>query len=663
MVLKCSVQEMVDGFLSALFQLTRLQKRAAQICADIMSLLISFTVAMALRLESFAFIGDGQVWLTAGLVIACSIVVFHLLGLYAAMVRYISANVIVSILLGILCSALLLFAANDVLAGTIPRTVPAIYCALAFPLISGSRFGIRALFNRRQNVRKENVFIYGAGSAGRQLLRTLQQDPAFNPVAFLDDSTQLHKVSVAGLRVYPPQQLKTLTERFGARRVLLAIPSADPALRRSILARLGDMQVQVQTIPGISDIMSGKARIDDLRSVAVEDLLGREPVPPLEPLLDANLRGKSVMVTGAGGSIGSELCRQAIERGLSRLILIETSEFALYSIDAELRRLLGDKDIQLEIIPLLLSVQSVEAMATAMRRFQVQTVYHAAAYKHVPLVEHNVIESIRNNVFGTFATATAAVEAGVDSFILVSTDKAVRPTNYMGATKRMAELICQAMAERQKRTRFAMVRFGNVLGSSGSVIPHFRQQIEAGGPVTVTHPEVTRYFMTIPEAALLVLQAGAMARGGDVFVLDMGEPIAIVDLASRMISLSGFAPYFPDTAEAPPQPNDIAITFTQLRTGEKLYEELLIGNNAAPTQHPRIMSAQEEKLSWAALQTVLSELESACNALDLPRVRQLLTAAPTGFTPAEEIVDHAWTNRDADARPAVIYHDRMSAAE
>jgi FlaA1/EpsC-like NDP-sugar epimerase len=654
---------MVDRFLSALFQLSRVQKRAAQVFADALSLLISFTLAMALRLDSFSFAADMRVWAVITLVIIGSIGVFHLLRLYEAMVRYISANAVISIFLGLICAALLLFAVGAAFGNIIPRTVPAIFTALSFPFISGSRFGVRALFNRRQNIAKENVFIYGAGSAGRQLLRTLQQDPGFNPVAFLDDSPQLQKMTVAGLRVYAPAQLRDLSARFGAKRVLLAIPSANQQARRDILARLGDLQMHVQTIPGIADIMSGTARIDELRSVAIEDLLGREPVPPLDHLLDRNLRGKSVMVTGAGGSIGSELCRQALVHKPSRLVLVETSEFALYSIDGELRRLLSDLGQDTEIIPLLLSVQSQTAMTTAMHRFQIDTVYHAAAYKHVPLVEHNVIESIRNNVFGTLATASAAVAAGVGAFILVSTDKAVRPTNYMGATKRMAELICQALADRQQKTRFAMVRFGNVLGSSGSVIPHFRQQIEAGGPVTVTHPEVTRYFMTIPEAALLVLQAGAMARGGDVFVLDMGEPIAIVDLAARMISLSGFTPYFPETAQHPAQPGDIAITFTQLRPGEKLYEELLIGTDVTPTLHPRIMSAHEEKLSWAALQTVLGELDTACSALDLVRIRDLLTAAPTGFTPAAEIVDHVWACRKAPHAAEVEYQDRMSAAE
>jgi FlaA1/EpsC-like NDP-sugar epimerase len=654
---------MVDRFLAAIFTLSRWQKRAAQMLADMAALLFAFACAMALRLESIAFVNQAGPWAAIGIVVVCSIGVFHLLGLYKSMVRYISANAAFTIAIGIFASAVMLFATSVAFGQILPRTVPAIYGAIAFPLICGLRFGVRALFNRRLNASKENVFIYGAGSAGRQLLRTLQQDPGFNPIAFLDDAPALQKMIVAGLPVHAPDALPALAQRFGARRVLLAIPSASPHARRNILARLSDMQMHVQTIPGIADIMSGDARINDLRSVAVEDLLGREPVPPLNDLLDANLRGKAVMVTGAGGSIGSELCRQAIQRGPTRLVLVETSEFALYSIDGELRRLLAEQGHDVEVIPLLLSVQSGAEMKTAMQRFRVDTVYHAAAYKHVPLVEHNVIESIRNNVFGTLATANAAVEAHVESFILVSTDKAVRPTNYMGATKRMAELICQAMSDRQTHTRFAMVRFGNVLGSSGSVIPHFRQQIEAGGPVTVTHPEVTRYFMTIPEAALLVMQAGAMSRGGDVFVLDMGDPIAIVDLAARMISLSGFTPRFPDASDQPARSGEIAIAFTKLRPGEKLYEELLIGDDVTATQHPRIMSAHEEKLSWAALQTALSELEAACAARDVPRVRDLLQAAPTGFSPDEAVVDYGWLHRqDAVVRP-LLFDDSMSAAE
>ena len=656
---------MVDRFLSALFQLTRGQKRIAQILADAVSLAVSFALAMALRLDSFAFAADPRIWIAVALVIICSIGIFHALRLYEAMVRYISANAIMSIVLGIFCAALLLFVASAAFGGIIPRTVPAIFCAIAFPFISGSRFGVRALFNRRQNTHKENVFIYGAGSAGRQLLRTLQQDPGFNPVAFLDDAPLLQKVSVAGLRVYAPEQLPTLSRRFSAHRVLLAIPSASSHERRIILSRLEPHEVHVQTIPGISDILSGQARIDELRNVAIEDLLGRDPVPPLVDLLDADLRSKTVMVTGAGGSIGSELCRQIIERGPQRLVLVDMSEFALYSIDAELRGLLASRPetAQMdapEVIPLMMSVQSQSGMTTAMRRFGVETVYHAAAYKHVPLVEHNVIESIRNNVFGTQATALAAVDAGVRSFILVSTDKAVRPTNYMGATKRMAELVCQGLAANQCFTRFSMVRFGNVLGSSGSVIPHFRQQIEAGGPITVTHPEVTRYFMTIPEAALLVLQAGAMARGGDVFVLDMGEPVAIVDLAERMVRLCGRTPYFPDSD--PAQSGDIAITFTQLRPGEKLYEELLIGGDVTETTHPRIMSAQEEMMDWAALQALLGRLQAACEDLDLGRIRTLMTSAPLGFAAAADIADYMWNNRDTDFA-AAQHADRMSAAE
>ena len=650
----------IDRLLTSLFKLSRAKKRAAQIFADALCLLVSFVLAMSLRLEYLGFMTDLRMWIIISAVIVGSIGIFHMLRFYEAMIRYISTSSLFSIGLGIVCSALLLVVGSAAFGNIIPQTVPAIFVTIAFPLISGSRFGLRAYFNRRQSSGKEGVFIYGAGSAGRQLLRTLQQDPSFNPVAFLDDSPALHKVSVAGLRVYAPKHLPALAKRFGIRRVLLAIPSANTETRRHIISRLSDMKMHVQTIPGIGDIMSGNARIDDLRSVAIEDLLGRDPVPPLDDLLDSNLRGKSVMVTGAGGSIGSELCRQAMARHPARLVLVETSEFALYTIDTELRRSFGTA---IEIIPLLMSAQSRDAMLTAMRRFQIDTVYHAAAYKHVPLVEHNVVESIRNNVFGTVATATAAMAAGVESFILVSTDKAVRPTNYMGATKRMAELVCQALADQPSGTRFSMVRFGNVLGSSGSVIPYFRKQIKAGGPVTVTHPEVTRYFMTIPEAALLVLQAGAMARGGDVFVLDMGNPIAIVDLASRMISLSGYAPYFPEKATEPQRQGEIAITFTELRPGEKLYEELLIGDDVIPTSHPRIMSAREEKMPWQALQTILSELQLACDDLDIIRIRNLLIAAPTGFAPTSDLVDYGWSYRENERSAVHAFPQRLSAAE
>lgn len=649
---------MVDKFLSAIFTMTRGQKRLAQLFADALILCVSLMLAMVLRLESFSFVTGVSFWLTASAVIAISLVIFYRLGFYETVIRYISANAAFSLTLGIFCSAVLLALIDRFGGADVPRTVPGIYAVIALLLIGGVRFGLRALFNYRQRALKENVFIYGAGSAGRQLLRTLQQDPEFNPVAFFDDATQLHGVTVAGLRVYPPNEVEQLTARFAVRRVLLAMPSATQQQRRTILSHLGSFPLLVQTIPGISDILSGKAQIGELRHVAVEDLLGRDPVPPMDQLLDANLRGKAIMVTGAGGSIGSELCRQAIERGPRRLVLVDVSEFALYSIDTELRQRVAESHPNIEIIPLLMSVQAASTMTNAMRSFEIDTVYHAAAYKHVPLVEHNVVESVQNNIFGTRATAMAAIEAGVAAFILVSTDKAVRPTNYMGATKRVAELICQALAISQKDTLFSMVRFGNVLGSSGSVIPHFRQQIAAGGPVTVTHRDVTRYFMTIPEAALLVIQAGAMARGGDVFVLDMGEPVAIVDLAERMVRLSGLTPYFPEANVDTVGEGDIAITFTQLRPGEKLYEELLIGDEVTPTEHPRIMSAQEERMDWAALEALLEGLERACQRRDLLQLRALLVSAPTGFKPDGPIVDYAWNSRDN-----VIIRDGISFSQ
>lgn len=654
---------MVDRFLSVLFGLSRLQKRMAQVVADAVSLLLSFVLAMVLRTESLAFAAEPRIWAMIALVIAGSIGIFYLLRLYQAMIRYISANAVLSLALGVACAAVLLFAANAAFGSIIPQTVPTIFAVLAFPMVSGTRFGIRALFNRRQNTQKEDVFIYGAGSAGRQLLRTLQQDPSFRPVAFLDDSRQLQRVSVAGLRVFAPQQLPALSKRFGTRRVLLAIPSAHQQTRQKILARLGEWKMHVETIPGISDIMSGSAGVDDLRSVGIEDLLGRDPAPAMDELLDGHLQGKSVMVTGAGGAIGTELCRQALARKPARLVLVENTELGLHAIDAELRLMLGDLDHETEIIPLLMSVQSQDAMTTAMRRFQIETVYHAAAFKHVPLVALNVVESLRNNVFGTLSAANAALAAGVKRFVLISTDKAKHPTSYMGASKRMAELICQAYADRQVTTGFAIVRFASTLGSSGSIFPHFHQQIADGGPVTIPDRTLTRSFMTTQEAALLVLQAGGMAHTGGLFVLDKGDPIAIVDLAVRMISLSGFTPFFLDKATREIRRGEIAIAFAPLRPGEKLCDDPVIGDDLAPTAHPRILSAHAEKLTWPALQSVLSALEMACDTLDLPRIRDALTAAPTGFAPPAEITDQLWAYRDLPDLSSPLYQERMSAAE
>jgi FlaA1/EpsC-like NDP-sugar epimerase len=418
------------------------------------------------------------------------------------------------------------------------------------------------------------------------------------------------------------------------------MPSASRARKNEVIKTLEGLPCEVLSIPGMVDLVEGKARIDALRKVVITDLLGRDPVSPIPELVSRNINGKTVMVTGAGGSIGSELCRQIIKNKPDQLILFELSEFSLYSIDSELRNLNLSQDLQVKICPILGNVQDKEHLERLIKAFNIDTIYHAAAYKHVPLVEFNVLDGVRNNIFGTLCCAQAAATCGVENFVLISTDKAVRPTNTMGATKRMAELVLQALAKEYSKTCFSMVRFGNVLGSSGSVVPLFEKQIASGGPVTLTHQDITRYFMTIPEAAQLVIQAGAMGTGGDVFVLDMGEPVKIIDLAHRMIALQGLSvrddknPY-----------GDIAVKTTGLRPGEKLYEELLIGDNVSTTQHPRIKTANEVMLPWSEMSAILADLDSACREFDYERVREILLKAPTAFNPTDGICDLLWKEK------------------
>jgi FlaA1/EpsC-like NDP-sugar epimerase len=488
------------------------------------------------------------------------------------------------------------------------------------------------------------VIIYGAGEAGLQLLNALFHGHEFAPVALVDDDLSLQNLGIGGLRVYSPDRIPRLVHETGAKVILLAIPSMGRVRRREIVGALEDLQLEIKTIPGMSDIISGKAKISELRTVSAEDLLGRDPVAPDTELLSRNITGRVVMVSGAGGSIGSELCRQILTQNPSVLVLYDVSEFALYTIEAELSATATRLQHQTKVVPILGSVQHSRRLEAAIKAFKVQTIYHAAAYKHVPLVEENVIEGIRNNVFGTLAITLAAEKLGVENFILISTDKAVRPTNVMGATKRIAELICQAHAKDASSTVFSMVRFGNVLGSSGSVIPRFRAQIEAGGPVTVTHKDINRYFMTIPEAAQLVIQAGALGQGGDVFVLDMGDPVKIMDLAFSMVKMHGLVPHMVDHPDQIlPDKGDIPICVTGLRKGEKLYEELLIGNNPAPTKHPRIMTASEVSLPRDALMPVLDRLLKACEAFDLPAIVAILYELPLDYVPSStEISDLLW---------------------
>jgi FlaA1/EpsC-like NDP-sugar epimerase len=490
---------------------------------------------------------------------------------------------------------------------------------------------------------RPKVLIYGAGTTGRQLAAAMANSHEMQVAGFLDDDDRLHGHVLNGQPIYNPADLNNLATTLHISDVLLAMPSLSRHRRNEILSQVGSARVAVRTLPSVNDLAQGKVSISDLRELDIDDLLGREPVAPNHILLAKNIVGKVVLVTGAGGSIGSELCRQILAVAPAKLLLIEQSEFALYAIHQELEEKLAQRETVL--VPLLASVQDDDRMREILSTWHPDTLYHAAAYKHVPLVEHNPAAGIKNNVLGTLRTAQAAIEADVADFVLISTDKAVRPTNVMGASKRLAEMALQALAATSPGTKFSMVRFGNVLGSSGSVVPKFRQQIRDGGPITLTHAEVTRYFMTIPEAAQLVIQAGAMAKGGDVFVLDMGQPVKIMDLARRMVELSGLTVKDEEHPEG-----DIEIAVTGLRPGEKLYEELLIGDNPKPTVHPRIMKAHEDFIAWAEFEAKLNALEMALNVNDVGVIRLMMQQLVAGYTPSDHIVDWVYLEQEAEAQ-------------
>ncbi|EWS65920.1 UDP-N-acetyl-alpha-D-glucosamine C6 dehydratase [Hydrogenophaga sp. T4] len=519
----------------------------------------------------------------------------------------------------------------------VPRTIGLIQPMLLLIAVGASRllarFWLGGLYQNQLKVASlPRVLIYGAGNAGRQLAMAMANSHEMRVIGFMDDDDRLHGHLLNGLTIYSPADLPGLVSNLGVTTVLMAIPSASRRRRNEMITEMLQAHVQVRTLPSVNELAQGRVGISDLRELDIDDLLGREPVSPNHILLGKNIVGKVVLVTGAGGSIGSELCRQILAIGPATLLLIEHSEFALYAIHQELEDKLSE--LNTELVPLLASVRDEARMREIMVTWKPDTLYHAAAYKHVPLVEHNPIEGIKNNTWGTLTAARIAAEQGVADFVLISTDKAVRPTNIMGASKRLAEMVLQALADTMPQTRFSMVRFGNVLGSSGSVVPKFRRQIRDGGPITLTHPDITRYFMTIPEAAQLVIQAGAMAKGGDVFVLDMGQPVRIKDLAERMVELSGLSLIDDDNPDG-----DIEIQITGLRPGEKLFEELLIGDNPKPTSHARIMKAHEEYLAWPLLALQLDALEAALERADMTTMQDLLVQLVSGYAPNDEAVD------------------------
>lgn len=638
----------LQPFALQMLALPRWAKRFLVTSVDVALCILSVWLAYYLRLGEFVALSGNALWATVA-AISIALPIFIVSGLYRAIFRYSGWPALLTVARAISIYGLLygaIFTAVGI--QDVPRTVGIIQPILLLLFVGASRAIARIwLGDKYQSILKyasrPKVLIYGAGRTGRQFVAAMANSHEIQVVGFLDDDDRLHGHLLNGQPVYNPKDLANLASTLIISNVLLAMPSLSRKRRNEILAQIRMTRVAVRTVPSVTDLAQGKVSISDLRELDIDDLLGRESVVPNYILLAMNVQGKVVMVTGAGGSIGSELCRQILMIGPSKLLLIEQSEFALYSIHQELEERLAGRVIAL--LPLLASVQDNERMHEIMSTWHPDTVYHAAAYKHVPLVEHNPAEGIKNNVLGTLRTAQAAVVNGVSDFVLISTDKAVRPTNIMGASKRLAEMALQAIAATNPGTKFSMVRFGNVLDSSGSVVPKFRQQIRDGGPITLTHPEITRYFMTIPEASQLVIQAGAMAKGGDVFVLDMGQSVKIIDLARRMIELSGLTVKDEQNPEG-----DIEIEITGLRPGEKLYEELLIGDNPKPSSHSRIIKAHEQFIPLAELEDQLRLLEMALNINDVGVIRLMMKKLVSGYMPSNEIVDWVYLEQEVEAQ-------------
>jgi len=630
-------------------ELPRNVKQTLMLVADLLSIPLAIWIAVALRWGSMEFPVAPGAYAAVALTIGISAALFLRLGLYRAVIRFMGQQAILAILKAVTISTIVFTSLIYLLDTEFPRSTPMLYWAIATFLIGGSRLTIRAFYQYKLKSLADKVVIYGAGASGRQLLTALMHSDEYHPVCFVDDDVRLHGSVINGVTVRPPERLAQIVHQYEVGKVLLAMPAAPREYRREVINRLVGLPVYVKTIPNFASLIQGKASIAEIQDIDIEDLLGRDPVPPHPELIDECVANKVVLVTGAGGSIGGELCRQIINHSPKELVLFETSEYALYKIEHELRQALAALQKDVKLTPLLGSVKDLKHIERVMKAFKIQTVYHAAAHKHVPLVEYNVAEGVRNNVFGTVNTALAAIRADVERFVLISTDKAVRPTNIMGASKRLAEIALQGLAEKPGNTNFCMVRFGNVLGSSGSVVPLFRQQISSGGPVTVTHSEIIRYFMTMPEAAQLVLQSGALASGGEVFVLDMGEPVRIIDLSKRMIRLMGY-----EVKDESNPYGDIEIKVTGLRPGEKLYEELLVGNNVSGTGHPMIMCAEEEYPDYDVVQQFLVSLEAACDAGDCDSIRAILVELVHGFVSRGPVSDYLWERMVQQADTPVL---------
>ena len=634
----------MKSLIARLIVVSRWIKLSSLMLLDFLVFPVLFWICYSLRL--FGFPAEVLPGLDLGGFWVSLIAVFSLFicSVYHFVIRTFNETLIFRLAIATSLTIVALFILSYMTNAFIPRSIPLIFGFIMFIWVWFSRSAIRLIvkYTLSSNIASKRIAIYGAGAAGQQVAQTLLRSNELLPLFFIDDDKNLINRRVGGLKIYSAEAGLDALIQYEIDEILIALPSVSRSRKNEIVEFLARSHRRIMELPGLTDLVDGKINTADIKEVNIIDLLGRDPVAPIPELFSKNINGKVVMVTGAGGSIGSELCRQIIRNKPEILLLFEVSEYSLYAIEQNLKEITEKEHISdVKILPLLGNVQNTDRLIDIMTAFEVETVYHAAAYKHVPMVEYNIIEGIQNNIFGTYNTAKAAIKAKVKSFVLISTDKAVRPTNIMGSTKRISELCLQALAQEQgitHNTLFSMVRFGNVLGSSGSVIPLFKKQIEQGGPITVTDERIIRYFMTIPEAAQLVIQAGAMAKGGEVFILDMGEPVKIVDLAKNLIKLSGL------TIKDENEPDgDIEIKISGLRPGEKLYEELLIGeDNIEPTYHERILTAKEVYLPLEELNQLITQLEVACSQNDCEHIRYLLLNAPTGYHPVSELADFVW---------------------
>lgn len=639
-----------QNFIAWLFGLDRWKKRLLQITFDGVTAPIALLMAFLIRLETTDYLYQLDTYIGALIAIVTTFAVFWARGLYNNLTRHISSETTYSIAIGSGTSCAILLSAILLLELEIPRSVPIIYAMLLFAFSTAMRLFIRALGHRITKEKYENIAIYSAGTTSIQIMESLRKNPNYRVKLFIDDNRELNGKYLGGVPISNLEHAKEKFKKLEIEILLLAIPSDIENTRRWVFDMLSDHPLKVKIIPSISSLISGRFEISDMKDIKIEDLLGREPVKHNPKLMAKTISKKIILVTGAGGSIGSELCRQIILWKPRKLILLDVSEFAVYTLLEELKQ--DPSSHEIDLVPLIGSVQDRQFIKKVFDRFSVNTTYHAAAYKHVPLMEQNVMQCITNNVFGTLNMAELAIEAKVKYFILVSTDKAVNPTNFMGASKRLAELICQTLSNPKINTSFSIVRFGNVLGSSGSVVPLFKKQIKKGGPISLTHLDVTRYFMTIPEASQLVIQAGSIAEGGDVFVLDMGEPIKIVELAKRMVTLSGLRPTFNVSKEL--KDDEIAITVTGLRPGEKLFEELAYSQNLQGTIHPRINTTAEKHMKGDELQALLAEARDAIRDSDYQKLYQMVAKVTNGVPDLPGSVDVFIGQRDVKPDKVVM---------